>query len=115
VKYVLMRMLPLVQNGIPLKDWAQHVENLKKREVPPATAAVNYARERVSMAVNAWGERRRFGKEDSVTAATRVKAVFEPLATFDVAPLTELEVAEFDRRVTNNATEGAFGNWRAPE
>lgn len=115
VKYVLTRMLPLVQKGIPLKDWAQHVDSLKKREMAPATAAINYARERVSMAVNAWGERRRFGKEDSVTAATRVKAVFEPLATFDVAPLTELEVAEFDRRVTNNATAGAFGNWTAPE
>jgi hypothetical protein len=116
VTYAINRILPIVRKDVPLKDWNLHLRDLKKREVPFVERAVNYSRERVSMAVNAWGERRRFGQEDSATAASNVKKTFEPLASpSGTAPLTDLEQAEFDRRVTKNATAGSFGNWTAPE
>jgi hypothetical protein len=120
VKYVLIRSVSLVTHQkVALKDCHKYLENeTPKKLVHVLERIIDTSRFRVDTAVNAWGERRRFGGESSLVAASNTILFFHPIKdgkAAETAALDELEQAEFYRRITNNATPGAFGNWYAPE
>jgi hypothetical protein len=77
---------------------------LKKAAAAALDEEIRASLFRITVAGNAWGERRRFGREDGETAYKNVVSNYD---------LTEIERTEFSRRL-KNAREENFGNWRVP-
>lgn len=97
-----------IGRGVALKDLQLQSLGLTKKASKAFTERIRQARWEAQIAVNMWGERRRFGREESDVAATNVLRLKED----DLCPLGK---AEFIRRVERNARAGAFGNWYADE